>query len=177
MLDLVISGLVQTKMRYKKIKDLVEEVLKPSVDFIKKSRNRSNMPYKEMGDVLAVFFPKTKHAGRGKGFFKHVFAIHFGKKKLALKMGRRRKDIRKDYTTYRQLCKRAGTNKANHNFAKIYWESELFMLQKYGKNVAVPTRELKRLKCFGERYGLKDIREANIMKFGRAFKIIDAERR
>jgi hypothetical protein len=33
------------------------------------------------------------------------------------------------------------------------------------------------LKRFGERYGLKDIREANIMKFGRTFKIIDAERR
>src|SRR5258708_12938131 len=124
-------------MGYKKIKGIVEEVLKPFVDFIKKSRNRSNMPYKEMGDVLAVFFPKTKHAGRGKGFFKHVFAIHFGKKKLALKMGRRRKDIRKDYTTYRQLCKRAGTNKANHNFAKIYSESDLFMLQTYSHHPPV----------------------------------------
>jgi hypothetical protein len=80
-------------------------------------------------------------------------------------------------STYRQLCKRAGTRKANQNFAKIYWESGLFMLQKYGKDVAVPARELKRLKQFGERYGLKDVREANIMKFSRAFKIIDAERR
>ena len=94
-----------------------------------------------------------------------------------MKIGRRRKDIRKDFATYRQLCRRAGTNRANHNFAKIYWESGLFMLQKYGKDVAVPARELERLKRFVERYGLKDIREANIMKFGRAFKIIDAERR
>jgi hypothetical protein len=31
------------------------------------------------------------------------------------------------------------------------------MLQKYGKDVTVPARELKRLKRFGERYGLKDI--------------------
>jgi hypothetical protein len=81
-------------------------------------------------------------------------------------MGRKRKDIRKDYTTYKQLCKRAGANRTNHNFAKIYWESGLFMLQKNGKDVTVPARELKRLKRFGERYGLKDIREANIMKFG-----------
>ncbi len=48
MLDSVISELIFITMRYKKIRDLVEEVLKPSVDFIKKSRNRSNMPYKEM---------------------------------------------------------------------------------------------------------------------------------
>lgn len=51
------------------------------------------------------------------------------------------------------------------------------MLQKYGKEVAVPSKELKRLKEFGERFGLKDIREANIMKFGNNFKIIDAERK
>jgi hypothetical protein len=164
-------------MRYKKIKDFVEEVLQPSVNFIKRSRNRSNMPFKEVRKVLGVFFPKTKHTGRGKGFFKQVFAIHFGKRKLALKMGRKRKDIRKDYTTYKQLCKHAGVKKANHNFAKIYWETGLFMLQKYGKDVAVPARELERLKLFGKRYGLKDIRKANIMKFGRTFKIIDAERK
>src|SRR5260370_30727501 len=99
-------------MRHKKIKELVEGVLQPSVDFIRKSRNRSNMPYKEMRNVLAVFFPKTKHAGHGKGFFKQVFAIHFGKNKLALKMGRRMKDIRKDYTTNTQLRRRPGTNNA-----------------------------------------------------------------
>jgi hypothetical protein len=163
-------------MRYKKLKDLVKEVLQPSVDFIKESRKRSTMPFKELRDVLAVFFPNTKHMQSGKDFFKHVFAIHFGKRKLALKMGRRRKDIRKDYTTYRQLCKRAG-KKANRNFAKIYWETGLFMLQKYGKDVMVPARELERLQRFGKRYGLKDIRKANIMKFGRTFKIIDAERK
>src|SRR5580765_8044152 len=142
-------------MRYKKLKDLVEEVLQPSVEFIKKSRKRSTMPFKELRDVLAVFFPNTKHMESGKGFFKHVFAIHFGKRKLALKMGRKRKDIRKDSTTYEQLCKRGGVNSGNRHFAKIYWESGLFMLQKYGKDVAVPPRELERLKRFGERYGLK----------------------
>jgi hypothetical protein len=51
------------------------------------------------------------------------------------------------------------------------------MLQKYGRRVAVPPRQLKRLKEFGEKHGLKDIREANILKVGRPFKIIDAERR
>jgi len=163
-------------MRFKKIKDFVEGVLQPSVDFIRKSRNRSTMPYGEMKKVLEVFFPRTRHAPQGNGFYKHVFIIHFGKRKLASKMGRRRKDIRKDYTTYKQLRKRAG-KKANRNFAKIYWESGLFMLQKYGKGVAVPARERERLRRFGTRYGLKDLRDANIMKVDRTFKIVDAERR
>lgn len=163
-------------MRYKKLKDFVEQVLQPSVDFIEKSRNRSTMPYREMKNVLDVFFPRTRQAPYGNGFYKHVFIIHFGSRKLALKMGRRRKDIRKDFTTYQRLCKRAG-KKANRNFAKVYWESGLFMLQKFGKDITVPARELERLKRFGTRYGLKDIREANIMKVGSTFKIIDAERK
>ncbi len=92
-------------------------------------------------------------------------------------MGRKRKDIRRDYVTYKQLCNRAGSRRANEHFAKIYWRTGLFMLQKYGKKAAVPPMELNRLKAFGERFGLKDIREANIMKFGNNFKIIDAERK
>ncbi len=92
-------------------------------------------------------------------------------------MGRKKKDVRKDYFTYKRLCDRANPRRANEHFAKIYWRTGLFMLQKYGKEVAVPPKELKRLKEFGERFGLKDIREANIMKFGSTFKIIDAERK
>ena len=164
-------------MRYKKIKSLVEEVVEPSVDFIKRSRRRTTTPFKETEAFLKIFFPRTKHEQTKKGFFKHVFAIHSSTRKLVLKMGRRRKDIRKDYVTYKQLCNRAGSRRANEHFAKIYWKTGLFMLQKYGKKVAVPPMEINRLKVFGERFGLKDIREANVMKFGNNFKIIDAERK
>lgn len=166
-----------SKMRYKKIKSFVEQVVEPSVEFIKRSRGRTTTPFKETEAFLKVFFPHTKHQDSKKGYFKHVFVIHSSSRKLVLKMGRSKKDIRKDYVTYQQLCRRANPRTANEYFAKIYWRTGLFMLQKYGKEVAVPPKELKRLKEFGERFGLKDIREANVMKFGANFKIIDAERR
>jgi hypothetical protein len=164
-------------MRYKKIKSFVERVVQPSVDFIKRSRGRTTTPFKEIEAILKIFFPRTKHEESKSGFFKHVFIIHSSTRKLVLKMGRKRKDVRKDYVTYRQLCKRAGTKKANRHYAKIYWRTGLFMLQKYGKQVIVPPKEKKRLDAFGKRYGLKDVRDANIMKFGNNFKIVDAERK
>src|SRR5260370_3503303 len=163
-------------MRYKKIKSLVEQVVKPFIKFIKTSRGRTTMPFKEIEAILKVFFPRTKQADTRQGFFKHVFIIHSSSRKLVLKIGRSKRHIQKDYTTYTQLCDRANPRRANEHFAKIYWRTGLFMLQKYGKEVAVPPKELKRLKEFGERFGLKDIREANIMKFGNNFKIVDAER-
>jgi hypothetical protein len=164
-------------MRYRKIKTFVEDVLQPSVQFIKRSRKRSNMPFKEMKQILDVFFPKTRDVPSGNGFFKHVFIIHFQKRKLALKVGRNKKDIRKDHTTYTRLSRRLGTKSATRHFAKVYWATGLFMLQKYGHRVDVPKKQIDRLKEFGRKNGLRDVREANIMKVGRSFKIIDAERR
>ncbi|MBI2542009.1 hypothetical protein HYV80_04835 [Candidatus Woesearchaeota archaeon] len=160
-------------MRHKKIKSLVEDVIRPSVSFIKKSRKRKNMPFKEIETILKIFFPKTKHHESSKGFFKHVFVIHSRARKIVLKIGRSKKHIRKDYTTYTRLPE----NIRNRYFAKIYWKHDFFMLQKYGKKAKVPERELHRLKDIGRKYGLKDIREANIMKFDNKFKIVDAERR
>ncbi len=151
--------------------------MEPSVDFIKRSRGRTTTPFKETEAILKVFFPRTKHEESKKGFFKHVFIIHSSRRRLVLKMGREKKDVRKDYFTYKQLCDHANPRRANEHFAKIYWRTGLFMLQKYGTEVAVPLKELKRLKEFGERFGFKDIRKANIMKFGNNFKIIDAERK
>lgn len=172
-------------MGYKKIKDLVEKVIEPSIDFIKSTKKRGTMPFKDIESILKILFPKTKYHKTGKGFFKHVFAIHFNKKKFALKMGRSKKDIRKDYTTYTQLCKRLGEKKAKKNFAKIYWRTNLFILQKYGRKARVPDKVVERLKAVGFEYGLRDIggnkkRKTwgkNIMKFGNQFKIVDAERR
>lgn len=51
------------------------------------------------------------------------------------------------------------------------------MLQKYGKEVKVPPKELKYLKKVGKKYKLKDIREANIMRIDNKLKIVDAERK
>jgi len=81
--------------------------------------------------------------------------------------------MRKDWITYQKIP----SNVRNRYFAKIYWRSGLFMLQKYGKKTKVPKGEISRLKEIGGKYDLKDIREANIMKVDGKFKIVDAERR
>jgi hypothetical protein len=130
------------------------------------------MPYKEIERILNILFPRTKHLATGKGFFKHVFVIHSQKRRFVLKIGRNKMHIKKDYRTYKTLPPRV----RNRYFAKIYWAEGLFMLQKFGRRTKVPAQKLCQLKTFGKQYRLKDIREANIMKFGNGFKIVDAER-
>lgn len=164
-------------MRHKKIKDKAVKILEDVIKYIKKPGKRKNMPFKKIGALVNILFPKTRHLPSRKGRWKHVFVIHSGNKKFVLKMGSKRSAIRKDFTTYKRLCRKLGSRKANRNFAKIYWAQGLFMLQKYGKKVKVPEKELKRLKEFGKSNYLKDIRKDNIMKFGNQFKIVDAERR
>jgi hypothetical protein len=161
------------QFRYRKIYDLVVKVIEPSIGVIKKTRKRGTMPFKEIEKILNVFFPKTKHFKTAKGFYKHVFVIHSDKKKLALKIGRSNKHIKKDFATYENLP----ANIKNRYFAKIYWRHNLFMLQKYGKNSIVSDSVERKLKKIGRKYGLKDVRKANIMKFGKNFKIVDAERK
>jgi len=159
-------------MKYKKIYDVVKKIIEPAIQHIKRSRKRGTMPFKEIETILKICFPKTRYHKTGKGFFKHVFVIHSDTKKLVLKIGRSKKHLRKDYTTYNSLPKSI----RNRYFAKIYWRYGLFMLQKYGKEVRVPAKELERLKKIGRKYRLKDIREANIMKIDNKLKIVDAER-
>jgi hypothetical protein len=161
------------KIRYRKIFDLVEKIIKPSIDIIKRTRKRKTMPFKEIEKIINVFFPRTKHYKMAKGFYKHVFVIHSDKRKLVLKIGRSKIHLRKDITTYKRLP----VSIRNRYFAKIYWRHNLFMLQKYGKKVRVPDEEEANLRKIGHKYGLKDVRKANIMKFGNKFKIVDAERR
>jgi len=160
-------------MRYKRIYGLTNKVIKPLIKEIKKAKNTQRMPYKEIKIILDMLYPATKHQNVGRGYFKHVFIIHTKKRRLALKIGRGIKDMRKDAITYQKIP----SNVRNRYFAKIYWTSGLFMLQKYGKKAKVPKDEIDRLKEIGSKYGLKDIREANIMKVDGKFKIVDAERK
>ncbi|MEK6884275.1 MAG: hypothetical protein AABY22_31885, partial [Nanoarchaeota archaeon] len=145
----------------------------PSIHKIIKFRQINHIPHAYIKDILDIFFPKTRHVDKKKGFFKNVYIIHSKTRKYVLKEGKR-KDIRKDHITYLRLCKKGG----KRYFAKIYWRSKggRFILQKYGEDIKVPEKELIRLKSIGKKYGLKDVREANIMKFGNRFKIVDAER-
>ena len=161
-------------IRYNKIFSLVNDFIEPSIRKIQRARKIKTIPHKDIEKLLNIFFPRTKYISSNKGFFKHVFIIHSEIKSLVLKEGKS-KDIRKDYNTYKRIPK----NVRNCYFAKIYWRSNggRFMLQKYGKEVGIPKDELMRLKEIGKKYGLKDVREDNIRKFGDKLKIIDAERR
>jgi len=160
-------------MRYKKIYDLTNKVIKPLIKEIKKAKNTQRMPYKEIKVILDMLYPATKHQNVSSGYFKHVFIIHTKKRRLALKIGRSIRDMRKDWVTYQKIPPTV----RNRYFAKIYWRNGLFMLQKYGKKAKVPQDEFNRLKEIGSKYDLKDINEANIMKVDGKFKIVDAERR
>ena len=159
-------------MRHKRIYDLTNKVIKPLIKEIKKAKNTQRMPYKEIKVILNMLYPETKHENVGKGYFKHVFIIHTKKRWLALKVARSVKDMRKDMTTYEKIPQSV----RNRYFAKIYWRSGLFMLQKYCEKADVPKNEIIRLKKIGRKYGLKDVRGANIMKVDGIFKIVDAER-
>ncbi len=161
-------------MKHKKIKNFVK-TLEPLVLFIKKSRKRKKMPFKEIEAMLKILFPKTKHYPTGKGYFKRVFTIHDGKRKFVLKMGSK-KHIRKDWITYSRLKKNFGEKKAHAYFAKIYWREGLFMLQKYGKKVKISDQKHQEFKEKGKSYGLIDIKKANIMKVDGKLKVVDAER-
>lgn len=162
-------------MRHGKINNLVKE-LERLILFIKKSRKRRKMPFQEVEKILKILFPKTRHYKTGRGYFKRVFTIHDGKRKFVLKMGGK-KHVGKDYTTYRQLIRKVGEKKAHRYFAKIYWREGSFMLQKYGAPAKVSKEILQKFRAKGKKYGLKDIKEANIMKVDGKFKVIDAERR
>jgi len=63
-------------MRYKKIYDLTNKVIKPLIREIKKAKNTQRMPYKEIKVILDMLYPATKHQNVATGYFKHVFIIH-----------------------------------------------------------------------------------------------------
>ncbi|MBU2614037.1 MAG: hypothetical protein KKG87_00535 [Elusimicrobia bacterium] len=51
-------------MKFKKIKDVVEEIIEPSIKFIKRSRNRGTMPFKDIEKIIKIFFPKNPNSAR-----------------------------------------------------------------------------------------------------------------
>lgn len=159
-------------MRYSRIQSFSLEVLKPIIEHVKKIKKTNRMPWKELESILKILYPHTKYEKVSSGYFKHVFIIHNNTRWFALKIGRNSKHIRKDFKTYNDLPRKS----RNRYYAKIFWATDIFMLQKWGAKVKVPPDEVKRLKEWGRKAGLKDIRPDNIMKVDGRFKIVDAER-
>lgn len=133
----------------------------------RRARKRRNFPHKEVWGIVNLLFPGSAHSGRGA--HKTVFVVRSRVKSLALKTSNSDK-IMNDWLAYHSLPK----NIRNRYFAKIYWLTDHCLLQKYGKESQVPEKVLQKLKEIGKKYGLRDIRPANIRKVDGRFKIVDA---
>jgi hypothetical protein len=101
--------------------------------------------------------------------FKTAYKVSSRTRELVLKAANRRSILR-DLRAYRLLPRTL----RNRYFAKVYWRTKYCLLQKYGSPGPVPPAGLARLKAVGKRYGLTDVREANIRKVGGVFKLVDA---
>ena len=154
-------------MRHKK---LYREIIlfEKFIDGYKKLHNRRTFPRTLTSKLIELLFrSKTRYIGSGA--FKFVNKIRRHKTVLALKYGKR-KSITSDIKAYNRLPR----NIRNRYFGKIYWRSKYFLLQKYGKKANIANSILIKLKNIGKKYGLTDIRRANIRKVQGNFKIVDA---
>lgn len=137
------------------------------VDVYKRARKRTTFPHKGVHEIVTLLFPGSAKTGRGA--FKTVFVVRSRKRSLALKTSNSNQ-IMNDWLAYHRLPKGI----RNRYFAKIYWLTDHCLLQKYGQESRVPERVLRDLKKIGKKFGLRDIRPANILKIDGQFKIVDA---
>ena len=137
------------------------------VEAYKRARKRSTFPHTGVREIVTLLFPGS--AQKGRGAFKTVYVVRSRKKRLAFKTSNSDK-IMNDWLAYHCLP----ANIRNRYFAKIYWLTDHCLLQKYGRESRVPEKTLRKLKDIGKKYGLRDIRPANIRKVDGKFKIVDA---
>jgi hypothetical protein len=156
-------------MRHKKIHDNLLLIDK-FVELYRRTRKTSKLPRKEIKILVEFLFEGSKYLDSGA--YKNVYQINSRKRKLALKIGRE-EYIKDDMESYGKLPKRI----RNRYFAKIYWHTKFCLIQKFGKKSKIPPEEIKKLKIIGRKYGLADIRKANILKVDGRFKIVDASLR
>ena len=137
------------------------------IDHYKKVRGRKSFPKKILADIVPLIFPGSDYKDRG--FFKVVHTVHSPAHKRVLKLSHA-KSTKRDWEVYRRLP----ANIRNRYFAKIYWHTKYCLLQKYGKKVAIPERELQKLRKIGKKCRIMDIKKDNVRKVDGHFKIIDA---
>jgi hypothetical protein len=153
-------------IRHKKIYQRAK-LLDKFIDFYIKAKKRVNFPHKVVKNIVCLLFPNARY--EGKGAFKTVHHISTRSRELILKFSME-KNIKKDFEAYTSLP----PSIRNRYFAKIYWSTKYCLLQKYGKKAKVPDDKLQQLKIVAKKYGLSDVRVANIRKVNGNFKIVDA---
>jgi hypothetical protein len=141
-----------TKMRYKKIYKIVKEV--------DKDLNRN-----QIMRLLSKFNPKFI----GRGAYKRAFLIKANKKILVLKVGR---DIKIQYEVYNNL------KRSKLKYAKIYWITDRFMIQKYCNPIKkIDSLEFSMNKRLAKKKGYSDYRKANIGTINDKMVVFDLQRR
>jgi hypothetical protein len=143
------------------------EMVDVIIDHYNRVRGRKNFPKKIVADVVSLLFPDSDFEGRG--FFKEVHSVHSRSRKLVLKLSHA-KSTKRDWRVYQRIPE----NIRNRYFAKIYWHTKYCSLQKYGKKVRVPKKELRKLRARVRDFGLTDIKADNVRKVEGHFKIVDA---
>jgi hypothetical protein len=137
------------------------------VDHYRRLKGRKKFPQKEVRQLIEWLFKKGTYLGRGDN--KTVYRVTNKARDLVLKIGQ------KYYIDYDdKVYKRLPRKIRNRYFAKIYWRTKYALLQKYGKSARVSGKEMEKLKAIGKKYGMWDIRRANIRNIQGSSKIVDA---
>jgi hypothetical protein len=103
------------------------------------------------------------------GWHKIVFGIRSLGEKLVLKVGSKR-SIENDHRAYKRL-----PEGIRHKlFARIFWHTKYCLLQEYGFPAHVTNQQLDYVRGVVYRYGVYDIKAANLKAIDGKLKIIDA---
>ena len=152
------------KIRYKRIFEKCKEV-----DLLTKKNRKKNMPKKWYKEYIKKIFPNAVDVTEGSSACKVEFKLN---KNVVLKYGNK-KCIKNDLEIYKLLGK--------ESFAKVYWSTNYLYLQKFGRDIEMTKKEIKRdtrfknLRKLGKKHNIIDIRTDNVRLYGKnTFKIIDA---
>jgi len=133
--------------------------------WIRKGAGR--LPRKQIKDSISLFFHEGKYLGKGR--YKHVYYIKATKKEFVLKFLSARALSKEKYIQEKIMS----FPKLRRTYAKPYWYTKYFFLQKYGRKK--PTKiEVKKLKKLWASYGYADVRADNIRVFRGKPKVVDA---
>jgi hypothetical protein len=100
---------------------------------------------------------------------KVVFHLRHKSHRLVLKVGKT-EAIEHDHRAYKQMP----ASLRHVYFARVFWHTKYCLLQEYGAEAEVSTRELAQLRAIATKYGLLDISCDNIRSVNGNLKIIDA---
>jgi len=130
-------------------------------------KGTEKLPRKQIKESISLFFHEGRYLDKGR--YKHVYFIKATKKEFVLKFLSAR-ELRKEKCLEKRI---RSIPKLRRTYAKPYWYTKYFFLQKYGRKKATKN-EVEKLKTLWASYGYTDVRADNIRVFRGKPKVIDA---